>query len=109
MSPTSSKIGGGCAARQACPPDEQKIRMVRDTLLSKNFQNASSPPSEKRKGSPGTGDKLGKVLFGQSQKGKSGRNLIMVLQNFNFISESGDPRYIVALMRHANATEHACM
>ncbi len=49
------------------------------------------PPSEKRKGSPGTGDKLGKVLFGQSQKGKSGRNLIMVRQNFNFISESGDP------------------
>ncbi len=27
--------------------DEQKIRMVRDTLLSKNFQNASSPFSEK--------------------------------------------------------------
>jgi hypothetical protein len=56
----------------------------RDTLLSENFQNASFPPLKKA-GFARTGDK-----FGQSQKGKSGRNLIMVRQNFNFISESGD-------------------
>jgi hypothetical protein len=67
--------------------DLRRIRMVRDTLLSENFQNASSPPSEKSKGSLGTGGKLGEVLFGQLQKGKSGRNLIMVRQKFNFISE----------------------
>ncbi len=84
--------------------DEQKFRMVPDTLLSENIQNASSPPLSKRKGSPGTGDKLGKLLFGQSQKGKSGRNLIMVRQIFNFISESGYPHYYHAVDCWSNVT-----
>ncbi len=86
---TSSKIGGGCAARQACLVSQRSGWF--ETRFSAKIYKMQAPPLWNRKGSPGTGDKLGKVLFGQSQKEKSGRNLIMVRQNFNFIYDSGDP------------------
>ncbi len=86
---------------EACPMSKKSGWFESHFSAKISKMQALPPLNFERKGSPGTGDNIGKVFFGQSQKGKSGWNLIMartVRQNFNFTSESEwGPSYVAVI------------